>query len=172
MLGAIAIAAVGALLAATVLRQAGRLGPRGRLLSAIAVLPQWKFFGESRLRVRDDAYDDLHLVARDWVGGEVIEPWRPVLSPADRRWTHAVFNPPRRADGMLLSFADDLAARPDAAANERVTTSLAYLVLLRHCLDASTRSSDAKARQFAIIRTSGRGERVLSVAFLSRWHEW
>jgi hypothetical protein len=172
VLGIIAIATVAVLLAATALRQVGQVGPRGRLLDAMAVLPQWKFFGQSHFGVRQDVLDDLHLVARDWTGAAGVGPWRPVFSPPERRWTQAIFGPPRRADGMLLSFADDLAARRDAMTNGRVTTSLAYLVLLRHCLDALPRSADAQARQFAIVRTRGRGQRELSIPFVSHWHEW
>jgi hypothetical protein len=171
MAGFIAIFAVAALLVGTVLRQAGQAGPRGQLLSAIAILPQWKFFGESRLRAHEDAHDDLHLVARDWMGEHLVGPWQPALSPSERQWTHTFWNPSLRPDGMLFSFADDLAGR-DPSAQERVTTSLAYLVLLRHCLDAAPPSSGARARQFAIVRTRGRGQRELSVAFLSHWHQW
>ena len=172
MLGVAVTAAVAALLVATVFRQPGRAGPRGRLLGALAVVPQWKFFGDSRLGVRDDALDDLHLVARDWMGGDLVGPWQPVLSPAERRWTQAVWNPSRRPDSMLLSYADDLAGSPDAAWREGVASSLPYLVLLRQSLDAAPRSPQAKARQFAIVRTRGRGERTLSVAFVSGWHAW
>jgi hypothetical protein len=163
---------VAALLAATAAIQLRPLGPRGQLLNALALLPQWRFFSESRLRLRDDAHDDLHLVARDWLGGEAPGPWRPVLSPPERRWTQAIWNPSLRPDVMLASFADDLAAHPGEAQSERVTTSLAYLVLLRHCLDATPCEADAQARQFAIVRTRGRHGRQLSIAFVSLWHAW
>jgi hypothetical protein len=172
VVGAVAIAAVAVLLAATAVRQQGRLGPRTRLLDALAIVPQWKFFGDTRLGAREGALDDLHLVARDWMGGDRVGAWLPVLSPGCRRWSHALWNPSLRPELMLLSFADDLAARPDATASGRVTTSLAYLVLLRECLDGAPRSPDARGRQFAIVRTRGRDPRSLAIAFVSAWHEW
>lgn len=139
-----------------VARQFSLLGARGELLDQIGLLPQWKFFGQARIGADPTAFDDLHLLARTG-GGE----WRELLWWDDRPFIETFWKP---HDRWQLFIAQQMMALLSA---ENVDpTGLAYLTLLRFCLD----KAEGEPIQFAIACSGGRGERSLSLRFLSGWH--
>ena len=158
-LSALIVAAVLALLAATLLRQFGQLGPRGQWLDVFALLPQWKFFGQQRVDAGAIPFADWHLLARrgDDGGSEVLC-WdeRPAL--------RALWDP-----GGAARFAvyEHVLALGRGSAGAEITTSLAYLVVLRHCFD---HLPGAEPLQFAVSTTHGRDNPAVQIAFLSAWH--
>lgn len=170
-LGGLAILGVSLALLATIAVQIRTPGGRWLTLELLAITPQWKFFAISPLAEVVHPLADLHLVVRNRGEDGTLGPWQPVLSPEERRFAEAFWNPGRRLRTLLLGHADDLANDARLAGHERVQETRAYLVLLRHCLDALPRGS-AVCRQFAVIRTCGRGKRPLSVAFVSGFHRW
>lgn len=170
--GLLALVTVALLLAATLAAQFRAPAGRGRLLDPLALTPQWKFFGQSVLAISDVPLNDIHILARDRSGDGRIGQWQPLLSPGDRPILHSFWKPSGRRTAILLSLADDLASDPDAARHERAQQSLPYLVLLRHCLCDYPRPAGAEDRQFALVRTNGRVDRAMSVAFVSAFHAW
>lgn len=172
ILGAIALVTVAVLLAATMAAQVRAPRGRGTALETLGLTPQWKFFGQSILSTSVASLGDVHILARDQSGDGRIGPWRPVLSPGDRPALRSFWNPFGRRAAILLSLADDLASDPRAACHERAQQSLPYLVLLHHCLCDHPRPAGADSRQFALVRTHGRADRTMAVAFLSAFHAW
>lgn len=163
--GQIAVAAVALGLVGTIIAQY-RVRGVFRILSNLAILPQWKFFGPNpRLH-------DVHIVARDLYDGDRLGPWRPIWSPRPYHWRHALWNPGRNADSALDSWCDTVrnpfTGEPLAGALQ----SVGYIAILRHCLTEHPRPVGAESCQFAIVHTHGRGDRSLSLTFLSRFHPW
>lgn len=155
--------AVVALLLTGLLRQFGQIGPRGQLLDRLALMPQWKFFGQIEIETKERLFDDIHLVARSESGD-----WEDVLRWGERPVLSAIWNP-----GGLSRFAiaEQVFALADGAKQGRIEelTSLAYLTTLRHCLDHMP-VGQSEAIQFAVLTTRGRGQQVPQVVFLSAWH--
>lgn len=151
------LALVAALLALSVARQFAVSGPRWLLLDRLALVPQWKFFGQVAIG-QDKAWcDDLHLLARRGEGA-----WQALVWCPERRWGEALWNPHARSrDALALRLA------LLATASDVPPTALAYLTVLKHCLD--TLPGEAPL-QFAIAATRGRGERGLALRFLSHRH--
>lgn len=158
-MGEIAIAAVSLLLLLGVARQFRPLGPRGELLDQLGLIPQWKFFGQARVAADPAVFDDLHLLVRQSDGE-----WQELLWWDDRRWIEIFWKPQHRAQLFIGQHMMALIAGGTVD-----PTALSYLTLLRFCLDEAD-AADGTALQFAIASTGGRGERSLSLRFLSGWH--
>lgn len=151
------LALVVLLLAAGALRQFGRLTQRGLLLDTFAILPQWKFFGQSQIDARENLFDDYHLLARQDRG-----PWCEVLCWGERSLLGTLWNPGDLARLTLAEQVIELGRH-----GQQATTSLAYLTVLRHCLD---RLGEGAPVQFAIVATRGRDGAAPELAYLSAWH--
>lgn len=169
LLAKLALAGVTILLFASLVQQFRRVGPRGRWLDALAVVPQWKFFGQDAVGLDPAWADDWHVIARIAPLGEAAmpEPWWPVLSPATRTGWHFAWNPHIRSRAQLLAYAERLGQASMGAPPDH--TGLAYLSLLRACFE-SVPIREGHALQFAIIATRGRHERPIDLRFLSLWH--
>jgi hypothetical protein len=172
MPGAIALIIVSLLLALTVAAQFRWVRGRSWLLDALALAPQWKFFGQPLMIEGNLALADLHIVVRDCFEDGSCNKWCPTLFMNERRWVESLWNAGAMSKGTLLSLASDLATAPAAAREVQVQLSLPYLVLLRHCFSAFPPGPNAVGRQFAVIGTSGREGRTLTVAFVSARHRW
>jgi len=168
-LARLAFAAVAVLLLASLAQQFRTLGPRSRWLDALALVPQWKFFGQSAVGFDPAWSDDWHVRARVSTA-DCNEPpglWREVLGPDERAWWHFAWNPRRRSQAQLLAYAEQLAQAKSSSAVE--PTALAYLAVLRVCF-AKIPLGEDEVLQFSVVATRGRGERPLSLHYLSHWH--
>ena len=161
--------AVIALLFLSVWRQFNLLGRRGQILDSLGIIPQWKFFALSTIETREDSFDDFHLLARLANGNGEAEPWQSLLWNDERKWFHILWNPYLRAKGEIQLRMINIVNSGDAAHSETYQSSLAYLTVLRYCLD-SVSPSDGSAVQFAIVTTRGRDERPAAVRYVSAWH--
>jgi hypothetical protein len=157
LLGLVALALI-----LTIRAQFVNPGPRAALLNDLALIPQWKFFGQAHIASDTAVFDDLHLLARCATDGEIGE-WQELLYWDDRPWWTIIWHP-RDRFGFYLG-QQMFALR--YAGDEAEPTSMPYLVLLRYCLDQS--ESD-RTLQFALASTAGRGERPVQLHFLSQWH--
>lgn len=169
LLAKLVLAGVTILLFASLVQQFRQVGPRGRWIDALAVVPQWKFFGQDAVGLDPAWLDDWHVLARIAPLGEGVipEPWRPVLSPTERTAWQFIWNPHNRSRAQLLAFAERIG---QAGAGEMPDpTGLAYLSLLRACFEAVP-IRGGHALQFAIVATRGRVERPIDLRFLSLWH--
>lgn len=165
----LALGAVIVLLAIGLTRQFAVVGPRGVLLDRLAIIPQWKFFGQAFIAADPGWSDDLCLLARISPDPETPGAWDNVLWWEDRPFSHAVWNPALRSrdavgEAMMLLVQSE----PDDATRVR-PVALAYLTVLRGCLDRLP-LADGEALQFAVAATRGRGERPVFLRFLSAWH--
>lgn len=155
------LALVVALLAAGALRQFGQLTQRGLLLDAFAILPQWKFFGQSRIDEQAGLFEDYHLLARHDQG-----PWCEVLCWGERGLLSAFWNSGDLARMTVAEQVIELGRH-----GQQSTTSLAYLIVLSHCLDRlGPDAGESGPVQFAIVSTRGRTEAAPELAYLSAWH--
>ncbi len=169
LLSLLSLAGVVVLLVLGLDRQFRILGRRGQLLDQIAILPQWKFFGQSRIGADPQCFDDLYLIARISRGEGKVGAWKDVLWWEDRLITHSFWNPLLRSrsavgEAMLhltITELDDEQRVPP--------TALSYLTVLRQCLDCLVPDDDM-VMQFAIATTRGRENRPIFVRFLSAWH--
>jgi hypothetical protein len=169
LLAKLVLAGVAILLFASLVQQFRQVGPRGRWIDALAVVPQWKFFGQDTVGLNPAWSDDWHVLARIAPLGDVAtpEPWRPVLGPAERTAWHFVWNPHNRSRAQILAFAERIGQT--GAGNLPDPTGLAYLSLLRACFEAVP-IGEGCVVQFAIVATRGRDERPVDLRFLSLWH--
>jgi hypothetical protein len=156
-LAELVLALIVGLFAAGVVRQFGQLSQRALLLDSLGILPQWKFFGQSRVAREEGEFDDYHLLARQGTGG-----WQEVLCFKERTLLSALWNPGDLAKLTLAEPVVELGRH-----GQQAMTSLPYLIVLRHCLD---RQGEGEAVQFAVVTTRGRGEQEPQLAFLSAWH--
>lgn len=165
----LAIAGVAILLLASLVQQFRTLGPRARWLDALALVPQWKFFGQDAVGLDPAWSDDWHVLARIAAAGgkDRPGPWQKVLGPIERSFWHFAWNPHRHSQAHLLAYAEQLAWARSADAVE--PTGLAYLTLLRACF-ATVPLGEGESLQFAVVATRGRGERPLALHYLSPWH--
>lgn len=148
---------VAALLGIGLMRQFAVSGPRWLVLDQLALVPQWKFFGQVAIGQGEALWDDLHLLARRGEGE-----WQELVWCAERSWPEALWNPYARSRAALAVRLALLATAKDVP-----PTALACLTVLKHCLDALPGD---KPLQFAIAATRGRGERPLALRFLSGRH--
>jgi hypothetical protein len=158
-LAELVLALVVALLAAGVLRQFGQISPRGVLLDTLALLPQWKFFGQREIAGEVGEFDDYHLLARRGTGA-----WQEVLCWRERGLLSALWDP---AGPSRLALAEQVVRL--GSGETASMTALPYLIVLRHCIDRLT-PDDGEAVQFAVAVTRGRSEQEPKLAFLSAWH--
>ena len=167
---ALTLACIGLLLLGGLWRQCIRLGPRGRHFDRFAILPQWRFFGQTELAQRDDTFDDVHLLTRSADGNRVLGAWHEIMGPGERTWRDAVWRPAARADQEIEDYCDQLTRHPVGDDPAIVQSSLAYLVVLRRCLGSQVAEVRDQSLQFAVVTTRGRDERSLELRFLSEWH--
>ena len=147
-------------------------GRTGLLLDRLSILPQWKFYGQSRIASDPSTFDDLHLLARRSSSPADPGAWQPLLWPDERRWIDALWKPHGRSRAAILEPALLLALGEDTAGQRARPTALTYLTVLRHCLDRLS-PDEGEAIQFAIVQTRGRsnsGPRPTTLRFLSAWH--
>jgi hypothetical protein len=163
------LAGVSLLLVASVFQQFRQVGPKGAFLDSLALVPQWKFFGQDVVGGDPAWADDWHVLARVAPIGGVAAPgpWQQVLAPSVRQWWHFIWNPHDRSNALLLAYAEEL-GREDADIS-REPTGLAYLALLRACFKAVLPTDD-QAVQFALVATRGRHNRTVALHYLSHWH--
>ncbi|MDL2351309.1 MAG: hypothetical protein QFC78_00500 [Pseudomonadota bacterium] len=153
------------LLAASLAQQFRVIGSRGQLLDALTFVPQWKFFGQSRIGYDPSVFDDLCLVVRVSPASGAMGPWECLLSWDDRPLSTAFWNPSkRRRDGLAIAMLELILARAEPKPSAR-----SYLTLLRHCLDHIA-LAEGETLQFAVVTTFGRSQRAISLPFLSAWH--
>lgn len=146
---------------------------RGRtLLNLAAIVPEWRFFAQASITAASDLERDVHLVVRDRFENGRVGGWQPVLHHAERRLSHAIWNPRMRDDELILSMAEDLSIASLKYPDPLVRSSRHYLVLLRRSLEAPREQTNTVARQFAVVYTTGRQQRALSIGFISDWHRW
>ena len=170
MLSGLILAAVVALLLGTLAWQFTVLGRRGVLLDRLAIMPQWKFFGQSRIATDPFCFDDLCLLARLGRDAGDAGAWREVLWWEARPFRHALWNPRGRSRAAIGTAAQRLAITEHNPQQRASPTALAYLTVLRHCLEALPPTTTDDALQFAVALTRGRDQRSVSLAFLSAWH--
>ena len=171
-LGWLALAGVAVLLAAGLNRQFVVVGRRGELLDRLALVPQWKFFGQAHIAADETWADDLYLLARVSPDPATPGSWRNVLWWDDRPLGHALWNPALRSRSAVSEALLRLIQLEADPASPAPPTALAYLTALRHCLTALPPGEGA-ALQFALVTTRGRGGadgRPLALRFLSAWH--
>lgn len=168
MIGAVALLLVAAGLVLTARAQVRPLRYHRLALDTLALVPEWRFYAQASMTTAADFARDTHLVVRDRDADGTIGGWTPALWPVERRLGHAVWNPRMRVDQLILSLAEDLAHDASGAG---VQQSVGYLAVLRRAL-AAPRGDDVAARQFGIVHAIGRGERALSLDFVSDWHCW
>jgi len=169
VLSLLSLAAVVLLLLLGLDRQFGILGPRGQLLDHLAILPQWKFFGQSQIGSDPHCFDDLCLLARISPGEGKAGSWQEVLWWEDRPITHTFWNPLLRSRGAVGEAMANLTITESNDEQQVLPTALTYLTVLRQCLDCLP-TDDGMAIQFAIAATRGRENRLVSLRFLSAWH--
>lgn len=148
---------------------------RGRhLLDLAALVPEWRFFSQSSLKEAADVGRDIHIVIRDRKEGEHEGGWRTVLWPSERRLLHVLWNPRRRFEDPMLSFAEELADAHERGPTPGLMQSIGYLVVLRIAMLASNKTTDVVDRQFAVVHTLGRttcrSNRTVTIDFISAWH--
>lgn len=172
MIGAFALALAAVGLVLTAYAQWRPLARHRFGLDLLAFVPEWRFYAQASLEGATDLARDTHIVVRDRAADGSVGGWTPVLWPVERRLGHALWNGATRIDQSILSLAEDLAL---GSYGEQVQQSVAYLVVLRRALSAPHPSAphpSAIARQFAIVHAIGRGDRTLSLDFVSAWHRW
>jgi hypothetical protein len=156
-----ALAIVSLLLLLSLCLQFVQLPAKAAWLDSLAITPQWKFFGQARIASDPAVFDDLHLLVRKQVDGQ----WQELRCSGERAWHRALWNPHLRHQGAVLG---QMIMLVDAEGSVP-PTSIAYLTVLRHCLD-QTQAMPDDVLQFAIVSRSGCGQRPLSLRFLSAWH--
>jgi hypothetical protein len=169
VLSSLSLAAVVLLLLLGLDRQFRILSPRGQLLDRLVILPQWKFFGQSRISTDPNCFDDLCLLARISPGEGKVCAWQDVLWWEDRPITRTFWNPLLRSRSAVGEAMQHLTITEPHDEQRVLPTSLAYLTVLRHCLDCLP-PGDGMVVQFAIATTRGRENRPVFLRFLSAWH--
>lgn len=163
---------VALLLSVGLTRQFAVSGRIGLLLDRLTILPQWKFYGQSRIASDPSAFDDLHLLARRSTSPTDPGEWQPLLWPDERRWVDALWSPHGRSRAAIAEPALLLALGEDTPGQRARPTALTYLTVLRQCLDHLP-PGNGEATQFAIVQTRGRNDyrpRPTTLRFLSAWH--
>ena len=145
------------------------LSGKALLLNDLAIVPQWKFFGQSGIGNDVSVFDDLHLLVRVGKPDGEPEPWSEIAlwtlwSPWKTLW-----NPHLKSEGAIAEHALTLLVSERHADNKAQPTALCYLAVLRHCFD-HIKLDPQQALQFAITTSRGREERLVNVDVLSAWH--
>lgn len=141
-------------------RVLGRLDP-------LKLLPSWRFFAPN------PANRDSHIVFRDIHSDGTVSGWRPVCFFPTRHILQLVWHPAKRPRKILRDAAKSIKQTRRAALSKGVVQcSLPYLIVLHYCLAQHARATNAVARQFAIIETSGREDRRIWITFISEFHRF
>jgi hypothetical protein len=129
------------------------------------LLPSWSFFAPS------PANRDSHVVVRDLLADGTLGRWESASVFPPRLLSHLVWHPEKRPRKILRDAGKAIRiTRRHATNDEVVQCSLPYLVVLHHCIKGHAPGSNAVARQFAIVETSGREDRRLWITFISQFH--
>lgn len=144
-------------------------GAAGLALDHLAIVPQWKFFAQQRIDRDPEAFDDFQLLVRTARGKLPPGAWCAVVHYGERPLRHGFWNPHRYSRSLIAQHAILLARVESEAAFAVQPNSLAYLTVLRFCLDR-TAMEPGIALQFAVVQTSGRTGRNPRIGFLSAWH--
>lgn len=129
------------------------------------LLPSWAFFAPR------PAYHDAHLVVRELRRNATLGPCTPVGSFPDREPLHLLWNPAKRPRKVLQDAMQAVKRlRRWSASDEVVQCSLPYLLLLHYASRHYRCGPDAIALQFAVVETTGSGERRLWISFVSGFH--
>lgn len=163
------LAVVALFLLLSLVRQFEMLGAIGVLLDRLAILPQWKFFGQSYIAKDLSCFDDMCLLARISPDQGDLGPWQNVLWWEDQPIHRGFWNPALRSRSAMCEAMTLLATTEVGEKTSIPPTALAYLTILRHCYN-SLIPNDGVALQFAIAKTRGRQGRSVSLKFLSAWH--
>lgn len=169
LLSWLALASVILLLAIGLTRQFATVGPRGAVLDQLTIVPQWKFFGQSGIAEDPAWLDDLCLIARISPDPATIGHWQHMLWWDDRPLSHALWNPSVRGRNAIGGAMMQLVRTEPLAASRAAPSALAYLTLVRFCIEQLP-LEDGAALQFAIATTHGREKRPVSLRLLSAWH--
>jgi hypothetical protein len=134
---------------------------------AFSLIPRWTFFAPNPGR------HDYHVVFREWAEDDDPGEWIELsVDEVDlsRRW---LWNPSRYPNKGIADLTAALARIVNLRRDEplAVTLSSPYISLLHVVMAQSSGVSDGDRRQFAIVKTSGFGEkRDLDIAFVSEVH--
>lgn len=129
------------------------------------VLPSWAFFAPN------PAYHDYHLLVRELRRDGSFGPCVAIGKYAERRLTHAIWNPAKRPQRVLLDAMQAIKRfRRWSASEDVLQCSLPYLLLLHHAILHYQRGADAAALQFVVAETSGRDGKRIWIAFVSGFH--
>jgi hypothetical protein len=172
MVDALSLVALGLVvvtLAITAVRQFAVSGLVWLKLDSFGIVPQWRFFARQRIANDPAVYDDVHLLARLDGGGPDPGFWQHLQWPGDRPWITALWNPHDRSRAGIDLCLETLISSAQGSGPAAQPTALAYLAVLRHCLDQLPPGA-GQALQFAIVQTRGRVTRAPRLAFASGWH--
>jgi hypothetical protein len=139
------------------------------LLDQLAIVPQWKFFGQKAIVSDAGCFDDLHLLARRANPAGAPGDWQELVWSDERRAIEAIWNPRARSRDTLLETLGHLVFASRGGTEPVPPTALSYLRLLRCCLDRLPLEQDGSL-QFAIAATRGREGHAVALRFLSGWH--
>jgi hypothetical protein len=166
VIGACCLALVALWLVASAMYQVERFRRPLSRVDSLELLPSWSFFAPH------PASRDSHIVVQDLLADGTLSGWTTVTRIPARRPVDAVWHPSKRARKILRDAAKAVQRTRRAAASEGVVQcSLAYLVILHYCMQSSPPDATARARQFAVVETSGRDERRMWVTFISIFHQ-
>jgi hypothetical protein len=178
MVDALSLAVLGlvtALLIIGLARQFAVSGPFWQKLDSFGIVPQWKFFARRQIAGDLSVFDDLHLLVRldrsMAIAGNLADPgpWQERSWGNDRPLSTAIWNPHDRSRAGIEACMELLARSEQGPGPGAQPTALAYLTMLRHCLELFPSDVD-QAIQFAIVQTRGRTGREPRVGFVSAWH--
>jgi hypothetical protein len=131
------------------------------------ILPSWSFFAPS------PATRDSHVVFRDLLRDGTATIWAPAAFFPSRTLLHTVWHPAKRPRKILRDASKTLKQTARRSASKGVVQcSLPYLLILHYCIAQYPRPSNAMARQFAVVETSGREERRIWITFISGFHRF
>lgn len=145
------------------------VGPRGEQLDRLALVPQWKFFGQSRIGVDISCFDDMCVLARISPDPDGLGDWCNIVWWRNRDFGDALWNPALRERTAIGEAVARLIENEEPGGQPCEPSSLAYLTVLRACID-TVPPSRGDAIQFAVATTRGRTERTVVLRFLSAWH--
>lgn len=167
MIGACCLAFVALWLVASAMYQLEVFRRPLSRLDSLELLPSWSFFAPH------PASRDSHIVVQDLLADGTLSGWTAVTGLPARRPVDAIWYPSKRGRKVLRDAAKSVQRTRRAAPSEGVVQcSLAYLVILHHCMHSTPPHASARARQFAVVETSGRDEREMWVTFISIFHQF
>ena len=134
-------------------------------IDVLRLLPSWSFFAPRPVT------RDSHLVVREVLDDGTITAWRPMSCFPARRWVDAIWNPSKHSQKIIRDALRTIKlTRGRSSSADVVACSLPYLLVLHYCSTQSLSRSNAVARQFAIVETSGREGRRIWITFISAFH--